>query len=132
MHPQREVPIKCSFYFCQFVYPEFFSRTTCRKFVIFCEKVELNQIDFFFFFKKKKKGFVLGILDQRGKNESKWGYSSFVKNQHVEFFLIFCMKLQQHKVLKLTWTVLNGKCIYRCFREQVDMFSRAKFLWLVD
>ena len=55
---------------CQFVYPELFSRSTCRNFLIFCEKLGLNQIDSLFFF---KKAFVLGILHQKGQKESKWG-----------------------------------------------------------
>ena len=65
-------------------------------------KVKVSGVRFF-----QKKCFFQGFWGTKAKTSLKWSFSSFMKNQH-GIFLIFHMKLQQHrnKLTQMTffWT----------------------------
>ena len=71
---------------CQFVYPEFFSRSTCRNFLIFCEKLGLNQIDSFFFLKKL---LFWGFCTKKAKRSQNEGNQVLWKINMWNFFWSF-------------------------------------------
>ena len=95
---------------CFSICPEFFSGTTCRNFLFSCLKLECNvmksgRAKFF------EKNLVLGFSGLKG---SKCGFSSSWKSTF-GISLIFCIKLQQRKVLKLTGAVFRGKSCFEIF-----------------
>ena len=49
-------------------------------------------------------------MGQKGPETGwKWGFSSFMKNQFVNVFCFFCIKLQQHKGLTLSQMIFWEK-----------------------
>ena len=128
MKPKVLCITPCTFV-CLSVCLEFFCRTPCRNFLIFCI---LKKVSDWFF----QKNLVLGFFDQKGAKlaqkvlwkvsvlnissfslkgtasfkvfgpnrtemDPKWGFSSFMKNGQFDFS-DNCIKLQKHRSTKLT------------------------------
>lgn len=86
--------------------------------LIFCVKIQwhkdLKSTSMFFW-----KSFLLKCLVQkRPKKFSKWRFSSF--QVCMELFWIFCMRLQQHRGLKLIQMVFCEKCCTGVFGQKGD------------
>ena len=79
-------------------------------------------------FEEKKKKSCSGVFRTKlhKMGPQFWGFSSFIKNQH-KIFLIFFTKLQQHKVLRLTYMIFLEKIMFRDFWNKSDQNEVFKY-----